>query len=66
MGTFKIVRMYFSDSIPRRTIERGLSLAEAQTHCRNPETSSRTATNPTARRRTKRLGAWFDGYVRDS
>lgn len=57
---FNIVRHYF-DYAPRR-IKRGLTLAEAQAHCRDPETSSTTATKPGAKARTTRLGAWFDGY----
>jgi len=42
METYKIVRMYFSDKHPHRTIERGLTLEQAQEHCRDPETSSST------------------------
>lgn len=48
--TYKIVRGYFRGG--RRTIKRGLTLEEAQAHCRNPETSSRTATSAAAKRRT--------------
>ena len=62
MPTYKITRNYFNNAIPRRTIKRGLTLEEAQAHCQDPETSSSTATSSTARARTKRLGAWFDGY----
>lgn len=47
---------------PRRTIKTGLTLEEAQAHCQDPETSSRTAKSAAARRVTKRHGAWFDGY----
>lgn len=60
--SYKVVRMYQDSNIPRRTIERGLTLEEAQAHCKDPETSSSTATGKTARARTRRLGAWFDGY----
>lgn len=59
---YKIVRMYFRDGTPRRTIKRGLTLAEAQAHCKDPQTSSRTATNAAAQRRTLLYGPWFDGY----
>lgn len=59
---YKIVRMYFKGG--RRTIETGLTLEQAQKHCQNPETSSRTATSAKARARTKRMGPWFDGYER--
>jgi hypothetical protein len=59
--TYKIVRHY-RDSYGKRVIARGLTLEEAQTHCSDPETSSSTATSAAARRRTRRLGPWFDGY----
>ena len=58
---YKIVRFYQNGT--RRTIKTGVTLAEAQAHCQDPETSSRTATSAAARRRTKRFGPWFDGYV---
>lgn len=62
MATYRIVRFY-RDAYPRRrVIERGLTLEEAQAHCKDPETSSRTATKPSGVRRTRRMGAWFDGY----
>ena len=57
---YKIVRSYMNG--PSRTIETGLTLEEAQEHCRDPETSSKTATSYAGRRRTKTRGAWFDGY----
>jgi hypothetical protein len=60
---YKIVRGYFKGG--RRVIARGLTLAEAQAHCQDPETSSRTATSAAARRRTQQRGAWFDGYERE-
>lgn len=63
MSTYKIVRCYMNGHI--RTIRRGLTLEQAQAHCRNPETSSRTATSPAARRRTQARGSWFDAYDDD-
>ena len=57
---YKIVRMYFNGG--SRTIETGLTLEQAQEHCRDPETSSKTATSYAARKRTERKGPWFDGY----
>lgn len=63
--TYKIVRMYFRDNVPKRTITRGLTLEEAQAHCKDPETSSRTCTKPAGVRRTRKLGAWFDGYEKE-
>lgn len=63
MTTYKIVRGYFRGG--RRTIKTGLTLEEAQAHCSNPETSSRTATSAAARRRTAERGPWFDGYTEE-
>lgn len=65
MGTYKIVRCYLRGCNRPRTIKRGLTLEQAQQHCRNPETSSRTATSTAARRRTQARGPWFDGYEDD-
>ena len=59
---YKIVRHFFRGSL-RRTIKRGLTLEEARAHCKNPETSSRTATSAKAQRYTGRVGPWFDTYV---
>ena len=75
---YKIVRTYYANpktqwdpywgdtghlSVKRRTIKTGLTLEEAQTHCHDPETSSRTATSTKARRITRKHGKWFDGYT---
>lgn len=60
MSTYRIVRHYFKKG--KRVIARGLTLEEAQKHCKDPETSSRTATSAKARRITKQNGPWFDGY----
>jgi len=62
---FRVVRYYYE--VPcgmshRRTVKRGLTLEEAQEHCRDPETSSTSARGSVACRRTARMGAWFDGY----
>lgn len=59
---YKIVRHYQRDHLKNRVIKRGLTLEEAQAHCRDPETSSRTATSQAAFRRTVQWGPWFDGY----
>lgn len=63
MALYKIVRRYRDRYPNKRTIAYGLTLEEAQEHCKNPETSSSTCTNPVGRRRTRRLGAWFDSYT---
>ena len=61
--TYKIVRNYFNGT--PRTIKRGLTLEEAQSHCKDPETSSSTCTNSVGRSRTNRLGPWFDSWTEE-
>lgn len=60
MSTYKIVRMYMHGT--NRTIETGLTLEQAQAHCKDPETSSRTCTGSAGKKRTRERGPWFDGY----
>ena len=60
---YRIVRSFFRGG--RRVVKRGLSLAEAQAHCSDPETSSRTCRGSKARARTRLKGPWFDGYEED-
>lgn len=65
MIMYKIVRMYFkggTGTIQRRTVQTGLTVEEAQAHCRDPETSSSTCTSYVGRQRTKKVGEWFDAY----
>ncbi len=59
-NTYKIVRGYLHG--PSRTIKVGLTLEQAQAHCRDPETSSRTCTKYAGKLRTRRTGPWFDGF----
>ena len=61
MKLYKIVRIYEKD-FSRRTIRKGLTLEQARAHCTDPETSSTSCTNRAGKRRTKRLGRWFDAY----
>jgi hypothetical protein len=58
--SYRIVRFYERGG--RRIIARRMTLDEAQEWCRRPDTSSSTATTAEAKRRTARLGRWFDGY----
>lgn len=62
---YKIIRFAFQRE--NRVIKTGLTLEEAQEHCENPETSSRTCSEETAD--TERLyhgkGMWFDGYTEE-
>lgn len=64
--TYKIVRFSFDGS--KRTMFRGMSLADAQAHCDDPQTSSSTCTTPGGKR-TKAMvlrhnrNPWFHGYT---
>lgn len=49
MTTYKIIRIYHPDiDKPNRVVRRGLTLEQAQEHCRDPK--------------TRKDGEWFDGY----
>lgn len=71
MSTYKIFRTILGgkDSsgdlkVVRRTIETGVSLEDAQAHCQDPETSSRTCVlAKTARKYPGK--SWFDSYTRE-
>jgi len=54
--------MYQDSEIPSEIIKEGLTLEEAQAHCRDKETSSTTCTSKAGKARTRRWGPWFDGY----
>ena len=60
--SYKIVRMFFDDDIPTKTIKTGLTLEEAQSHCQDEETSSSTCEGVEGVERTEKYGKWFDGY----
>lgn len=61
--SYKIFRSYFEDSKhPTEVIVEGLTLEEAQAHCGDSETSSKTCTEAEGVARTERCGPWFDGY----
>jgi hypothetical protein len=60
MKTYKIIRGFFDGD--REIIARGLTLKEAQEHCRDKETSSRTCSCETLQEVGTSRGAWFDGY----
>ena len=59
---YEIIRMYQAAGMRMSVLERNLTLAEAQAHCQDPETSSSTCTAKSGQARTERFGAWFDGY----
>lgn len=64
MTTYRVVRFFQNPEAPshRKVVKRGLSRAEAQEHCRDPETSSRTCKLSENRHRTDQWGPWFDGW----
>ncbi len=64
MERYKIVR--FFQNRPKRTIYTGMTLEQAQEHCKDPETSSKTCTKAAGKARTRRYGQWFDGYTLES
>lgn len=59
---YKIIRMFQAADVDSYTVRKNLSLAAAQAHCSNPETSSSTAKSKRARTITQLMGPWFDGY----
>lgn len=61
--TYKILR--FTERGGPIVLRVGLSLDEARRHCRDPETSSRTACKAEGLEYTKKYGRWFDGYERE-
>ena len=60
--SYKIIRFFFEDDVPNRTIETGLTLDEAQEHCQDEETSASTCKGRVGIKRTEQFGKWFDGY----
>jgi hypothetical protein len=60
---YRIIRFYKNAGISRRIIKTHLSLDQARKHCKDPQTSSSTCTNPVGIRRTREIGSWFDGYA---
>jgi hypothetical protein len=63
--TYRIRRNYADDGIESEVLKRGLTLEEAQAHCSDPETSSRTATGVLEVELTQRVGTWFDSYSKE-
>lgn len=52
--SYRIIRFYANSN--QRVIQSGLTLAEAQEHCKDIETSGSTCSDLSKR------GDWFDGY----
>jgi hypothetical protein len=66
LTTYKVVRFYQQHPARALRLRRGLTLEQAQAHCQNPETSSRTCTTAEGHRRTELMGPWFDGYTEET
>jgi len=63
--SYKILRFYQRDDVETEEIATGLTLEDAQEHCSDPETSSRTCKLPENVARTSACGEWFDGYTQE-
>ena len=61
MTTYQIERFFYKKE-DTEVIDTGLTLEEAQEHCKDPQTSSKTAIGPTLTTLTHLFGEWFDGY----
>jgi hypothetical protein len=61
---YKILRFHFDGTRPE-VVKTGLTREEAEAHCEDPNTSSRTATSPEAVARTEARGPWFEGFTRE-
>ena len=60
---YKITRFFaYGDS---KKMQSGLTLKEAQEHCKDPDSSSRTCTTDEDIALTEEFGPWFDGYDED-
>lgn len=62
--TYKIIRFYSNGN--KDVTQRGLTLDQAQAHCRDPETASSTATYPDGADWGLPVPDWFDGYGVDN
>ncbi len=60
MESYKIIRHHFQSE--NEVTQTGLTLEEAQEHCNDPETSSRTCSEATT---ATDPGQWFDGYTEE-
>ena len=58
--TYQIIRFHFQGE--RKVIETGLTLEDAQAHCSDDETNSKTCSDETS---TANPGEWFDGYEKE-
>jgi len=57
---YNIIRFWANGA--RRVVDIGLTLEQAQSHCKDPQTNSETCTNKAGKDRTRKTGPWFDGF----
>lgn len=57
---YRIIRMF--ENYPQRVISEGLTLEQAEAHCKDPEATSSTARGTAASLRTQKYGPWYDTY----
>jgi hypothetical protein len=62
--TYTVVRKYRNGS-PDKIIETMVTIEEAQEHCKDSETSSRTCKGKKALEHTEKYGEWFDCYYEE-
>ena len=58
MATYKIIRFFKNDRV-RKIVKKGLSLAQAQAICGDPETSRASAKD------LEMPSTWFEGYSQE-
>lgn len=62
MTTYRVKRFFYRDEHPSEVIATDLTLAQAQEHCQDDESSSGTAVSAEMVALTAERGDWFDGY----
>tara|TARA_B100001094_G_scaffold97081_1_gene93100 strand:- start:1013 stop:1216 length:204 start_codon:yes stop_codon:yes gene_type:complete len=61
---YRIIRFYKDHQ--SKVIKRVQTLEDAQRHCKDPETSSKTCVGDASVEHTAKLGEWFDGYEKET
>ena len=60
---YRVIRAFADHgATASREIATGLTIEQAQAHCKDPETSSTTCTSPEGQSLTLEMGPWFDSY----
>ncbi len=57
---YDIYRFFLKEGKTPELVETGLTLEQAREPGGGPQTSSKAATTPAAKARTRKHGAWFD------